>query len=442
LWPLQIAGSNPPFNPSFTSPTGNGRFLDSTNQLPACDPNCFGSGLGTPNIGQSTSDQMPNAWQWNVSVQHEFFKNAKLEVAYVGNKNNHWEQIADLNVVAPADRLTYVQNENFSCSAPGTTNCSGFDSAGSLLSSLRPYGAAVANNSITYYSHGSSSNYQSLQTYFNMRINDRSHFQAAYTWSKLLADSQRLDTPPPNVDGADRHASYGPDLLNHPHIFSASLVYGLPMLSSANTIVRGALGGWEASTIIGLSSGPSITPLLAIDGLGDPAGVGNGTATGRERPDRVAGQGCRISGADAKSWLNPNQFTVNGYQLGQIGTSGIGICSGPPTRNVDLGVDKNFKLTERIRMQFRMEFFNLFNHPQYTAGDVINNATIKFINPVFGDANGNVVLPSTDPATKGQLIGATQILSATPSPSSNFGNAQSVRENGYRQIQYALKIIF
>lgn len=442
LWPLQIAGSNPPFNPSFTSPTGNGRFLDNTNQLPACDPNCFGSGLGTPNIGQSTSDQMPNAWQWNVSVQHEFFKNAKLEVAYVGNKNNHWEQIADLNVVAPADRLTYVQNENFSCSQPGTTNCSGFDSAGSLLSSLRPYGAAVANNSITYYSHGSSSNYQALQTFFNMRINDRSHFQAAYTWSKLLADSQRLDTPPPNVDGNDRHASYGPDLLNHPHIFSASLVYGLPMLSSANPIIRGALGGWEASTIIGLSSGPSITPLVSINGLGDPAGVGNGTATGRERPDRVSGEGCRISGADSKSWLNPNQFTVNGYQLGQIGTSGIGICSGPPTRNVDLGVDKNFKLTERIRMQFRMEFFNLFNHPLYTAGDVINNATINFQNPVFGDANGNVVMPSTNPSTKGQLIGATQILSADQVPSSNFGNAQSVRENGYRQIQYALKIIF
>lgn len=205
---------------------------------------------------------------------------------------------------------------------------------------------------------------------------------------------------------------------------------------------RGALGGWETSTIVGLSSGPSITPSVAIQGLGDPSGVGNGTATGRERPDRVAGQPCRASGSDAVSWLNPNAFSVDGFQLGQIGNSGIGICSGPPTRNVDLGVDKNFKLTERIRMQFRMEFFNLFNHPLYTAGDVINNATINFNAPVFGDANGNVVVPSTDPATKGQLIGATQILSATPAPTSNFGNAQSIRENGYRQIQYALKIIF
>jgi len=437
LWPLQIAGGNPPFDPAFNSPGGNGRFLDSTNQLPACDPNCFGTGLGSPTIGQSTSNQMPNAWQWNLSVQREVFKDAKLEVAYVANKNNHWEQIADVNFVPVVDRLTYVQNENSTAKA-GDPEAHGFANAGAYLASLRPFGAAVGNNSITYYSHGSTSNYQSLQAFFNMRVHSHTTFQAAYTWSKLLADSQRLDTPPPNVDGSNRHASYGPDLLNHPHIFSASLVYELPTLQGSNGFVRGALGGWEASTIVGLSSGPSITPLVSIQGLGDPAGVGNGTATGRERPNRVAGQACRASGADSTTYLNPNMFTVTGYQLGAIGTAGIGICSGPPSRNVDFGIDKNFKLTERIKMQFRMEFFNLFNHPQYVANDVIGNANIGFNKPVFGDASGAVVTPDAN----GVLNGATQILSATPAPSSNFGRAQNVRENGFRQIQYALKFIF
>jgi hypothetical protein len=83
-------------------------------------------------------------------------------------------------------------------------------------------------------------------------------------------------------------------------------------------------------------------------------------------------------------------------------------------------------------MQFRMEFFNLFNHPQYTAFDVILNSTVTFTEPIFGDANGHVV-PQTS---------ATQILSATPANGTNYGRAQSVRENGFRQIQYALKIIF
>jgi hypothetical protein len=420
LWPLQIAGVNPPFNPGFNSPNGNGRYLDQpfSVQLPACSPNCYATGLGLPSIGQSTSDQMPNAWQWNLSVQHEVFKNAKLEVAYVGNKNNHWEQIADANFVPEADRLAYVQQEN--------------TASGTVLGGFRPFGALVHNNSITYYSHGSSSDYHSLQAFFNSRVSNRATFQASYTWSKLLADSERLDTPAANVDGGDRHASYGPDILNHPHIFSASLVYELPTLQGSNSFVRGALGGWEASTIVSLSSGPSITPLLSIKGLGDPAGVGNGTANGRERPDRVAGEPCRASGSDARQWLNPNMFSVNGYKLGQIGNAGVGICSGPPTRDVDMGINKNFKLTERFRLQFRMEFFNLFNHPQYTAQNVIDNSTVTFTSPVFGDANGNVV-PQTS---------ATQILSAVPSNGSNYGRAQSVRENGFRQIQYALKIIF
>jgi hypothetical protein len=100
---------------------------------------------------------------------------------------------------------------------------------------------------------------------------------------------------------------------------------------------------------------------------------------------------------------------------------------------VDFGLHKNFKVTERVAAQFRLEFFNLFNHPIYNAQNVIDNNKISFTNIVYGDANGNTV---PDAST------ATQILSATANPGSNFGKTQSVRENGFRQIQYALKITF
>jgi hypothetical protein len=433
LWPLQLgaAAGNPPFEPSFSSANGNGRFLDNTNQLPACDPNCFVSGLGLPQAGQETSNNLPNSWQWNMSVQHEVFRDAKFEVGYVGHKNLHWEAVTDVNGVLPANSLAYVQNEN--STAPG---------AAALLSSFRPFGAVVGNNGIKYYTHASSSDYHSLQSLFNMRFHTNSSLQVAYTYSKLLSNSQQIDTPAVNVNAYNIHDSWGPDILNHPHLFSANFVYGLPSLQDRNAWVRGIAGGWETSTIVTVSSGASMSTLLnGVQGLADPAGVGIGgnNGTGQNRPDRVPGQHCHVSGMDSNQFINSNMFTVNGYRLGQVGNAGVGTCLGPPVRDVDFGVNKNFKITERIKAQFRFEFFNLFNHPIYDENNLFsNNLTMGFTNVVYADANGNVVKANA----QGVLVGATQILSATPSPGSNFGRSTAIRENGLRQIQYALKISF
>jgi hypothetical protein len=356
-------------------------------------------------------------------------KDAKLEIAYVGHKSLHWEAITDVNAVMGPNRLEYVQNENSKAA-----------NAGALLSSLRPFGAAVANNSIKYYTHSSNSDYQALQAFYNMRfLHNNGTFQASYTYSKLLSDSQQIDSPPFNVDAYSLHSSWGPDILNHPQLFSANVAYDLPSLQNKSTLVRATLGGWQTAAIVAVASGPSISTLLnGVQGLADPAGVGIGNAANVDRPDRVAGQPCHTSGMSSQQFINPNMFTVNGYQLGKVGTAGIGTCLGPNTRNVDFSLHKNFKITERVSAQFRMEFFNLFNHPLYSAQDVINNQTLGFNSIVYGDANGKVVTPNA----QGVLVGATQILSAVPNPGSNFGRTLDVRENGFRQIQYALKINF
>jgi Carboxypeptidase regulatory-like domain len=427
LWPLQLAGSNPPFNASFVGAGANGghnaRFLDNTNALPVCGTGaCFSTGLGTPNTGQEFSNNVPNSWQWNLTVQHELFKDARLEVGYVGSKTLHWEAVTDINAVPPADRLTYVQNLLDSTRSAAVS------------SGLRPFGASVGDNGIKYYTHASSASYHSLQSMFNARMGNNANFQASYTFSKLLSDSQRIDTPAFNVDAYNLKADWGPDILNHPHIFSANVVYHLPALTDKSTLERTALGGWEVTPIVSIASGPSITTFMSLGGtgaVGDPMGVGGGGATGRERANRVAGQSCRAHTGDATQWLNPALYTMNGYQLGKIGNAGAGLCSGPGNNNYDLGLDKNFKLTERIKMQFRLEFFNLFNHPHYNSNDILN-PTVNFQNPIYGNAAGAAV-PNVSTAT--------QILSATPSPGS-YGKVNSIVENGYRQIQYALKFTF
>ena len=416
LYALQIGGANPPFIGNFT--TTNGRFIDSITQPGACAPNCFGQGLGNAAIGGETSNQMPNSWQYNLTVQHELFKNAVLEVGYVGNHNVHWEIRSDINAVPEASRLTYVQDSG----------------NGSARAALRPFGPLKGDNSLTYYTRNASSSYNALQALFNMRFSRNSIFQVAYTWSKLISDTQLIDTPALNVDHYNPSASRGPDLLNRPQIFVANLVYNLPTLQNQQKFVRGALGSWEISGIVDLASGPSLTPTInSIQNLGDPSGTGSNSL---ERPMRVPGQPCRVSGPDGRQWLNPNAYTMNGFQLGQIGSSGVGICTGPGNSDVDSSLRKNFKLTERVRMQFQFDFFNLFNHPQYQASSLnmgLNfNAVNSAASPEFKTASG---------AGTTSLSNAVSIQNTTLNPGT-FGYATQARENGWRTMQYGLKISF
>lgn len=442
LYPLQIEGQNPPFIGNFSST--NGRFLDTAaTQPPACAPNCFSVGLGHPGVGNELTDQVPNSWQFNLTVERELWRNARVDVGYVGNRGYHLRVRSDIDAVAPANRLAYFQNSG--------------DSA--ARSALRPFGAGVLDNSITYNTRSGQSNYDSLQTSFNMRFTRNSLFQAAYTWSKLISDTQLIDSPANNVDFYNPAANRGLDQLNRPHIFTANVVYNLPALSGQSAFLRTALGSWEGSTILSFASGPSLTPIIS----GDFAGVGS---SGNQRPMRVAGQPCRASGADGRQWFNPNAYTMNGLLIGHFGSSGVGICTGPGNSDVDFSVRKNFRLTERIKMQFQMDFFNLFNHPQYQASAInmnwgFNSPTRTPGNPasaLYADKNGNPIFPAAgitgstgcnganglaDPnGTAAETKCAISIINTSYRSSSNFGLAGQSRENGWRQVQYGLKFTF
>ena len=453
LFALQIGGNNPPFLKNFTD--NNGRFLDTlpdpnnaATQPTACQPNCFGAGYGGASVGGDMSNKMPNSWQYNLTIQHELWKNARLEVGYVGNRNLHWEIRSDVNGVKPADRLTYFQDN-------GNTGA---------RQALRPFGPMRGDNSLTYFSRSGSSGYNSLQTLFNARFTRNSSIQATYTWSKLLSDTQLIDTPNNNVDFYNPRANRGPDILNRTHIFSANWIYNLPTLQDQNQMVRGAFGSWELSSIISVASGSNITPFInSLTGAGDFSGTGNG---GNETPMRVSGQSCRASGGDGRQWLNPNAFTMNGFQIGKLGSSGFGICTGPGTADVDFSLAKNFKLTERVKMKFQLDFFNLFNHPQYRTDNL--GLGLNFSAPQlqpdsaasaeFVDSAGNPIYPRSgvtnstgcngathlaDPTgTSAQTACAFKIVNTTLTPNQSFGLVTQSRENGWRQIQYGIKFSF
>jgi hypothetical protein len=119
---------------------------------------------------------------------------------------------------------------------------------------------------------------------------------------------------------------------------------------------------------------------------------------------------------------------MNGYVLGQPPQSQVGQCHGPNIRNVDFALDKNWGipgLGERAKLQFRLEFFNLLNHPMFRYGGAA------------GDSNQNLNFVASGGQIVNGVVTGTQLKGG-----SSFGNTPLSSNLGNREIQYALKVIF
>jgi Carboxypeptidase regulatory-like domain/TonB-dependent Receptor Plug Domain len=418
------AGTNPPFVAT-TSDKGDGRFLDNLNAPVACGGfnACFTAGsLGAPNLGQSLSNRSPYVYQFNLTVQRELWKDTRLEVGYVGNRTRDWTSKYDVNAIAPANRLAYIQQGN--------------------NNNLRPY-SAVQSGSIPFFDHHGNAQYDSIQSAFSSRLTHNSFVQAAYTFGRSFSNTF-LNVPNGGgaliVDPYNFRNSYGLSNINRPSIFSANFVYNLPALQNMERFIRGALGSWEVGSIVNITSGSSYTPGMAVGHIGDLTGVGQAVAA---RPNLVPGQPCKNPDFDKNgdfNWINPNRYTIAGYQLGTFGNAPPGDCLGPPTRTVDFSLSKNFNITERVKAQFRMDAFNLFNHPNFgnpgTQGNSLETqigftAPNTPAQPEFVDATGN---STTDPT---KAVKLSNNVNVNP----NQGGVGTIGDRN-REFQYSVRITF
>jgi hypothetical protein len=311
----------------------------------------------------------PVEYNWNLTVEHEPASGWLLRAAYVGSHGTHIRDFVNLN---PA---VYI---------PGST----------LSTDQRRLFAGYSD--VTMPDYDANSHYNAMQLTLQKRriqsgfLHDAT-VVANYTYSKSI------DTVPvgSGVEGvtaspipywmSGRHQmDRGVSEFNHTHNMVLSYDWPLPNLSNANRFMRALLGSWELTGILTAQSGFPFTVTAGKDqsqtGLGQDRGVIVGPAKG---------SGACGTRSPCVDFLNRNSFALPA--IGAFGNVGKNALAGPNLIGWDMGIFKNFPFGERYKVQFRAEFFNIFNR-------------VNFSNPTGNLSSGNFgALTSAGDPRIGQL---------------------------------------
>ncbi len=336
-------------------------------------------GLDLSSANPSTLRTLYNQ-QWNLSIQRTLAQDTMLQVAYVGNKGTHlaWGG-GNLNMLTPAQVGSLRDTLLNQVANP----FAGVVSAGALAQPkvqysqlLRPFplwgsvvqsGMAVGN-----------SEYQSLQVSFRKRYSGGLSLTSGYTWAKLMTDiSDGTWSSPGSVRSIYcircEHSYSAYDV---PHRFTLSAVGELPVGRGKmigknwNRALDTVLGGWQANGIMTLAMGMPLVFSTAAN---------NSYTYGGQHPD-VVGDPVLASGKSINSWFNKAAFAQPAnFTSGNLSRTYGGVRTAW-LRNLDFSLFKNFTVTERIKLQFRAETFNITNTPVFGApGTTVNGANFGVI---------------------------------------------------------------
>jgi hypothetical protein len=207
------------------------------------------------------------------------------------------------------------------------------------------------------------SNFNSLQASLRRSFAKGWETQAQYMWSHSINDASTgggESKQPENV--ACRACDRGSSDFDIRHTFILSSVYTLPSLSSQNPLVRYAFGSWQLSGLLNARTGLPLT-VLAKRGSKD-------LPDGNTKNQRASYNGLDpyTSNPSPDGWLNPDAFFTPAKAI--WGNSGRNNLRGPGLFQVDIGLGKQFRLTERSNLEFRAEAFNIANHPNFAPPDL------------------------------------------------------------------------
>jgi hypothetical protein len=318
--------NNPPFlfNRTFTAAQIAGG-ISLSNPF----PNVPGAGAATlaPN---AFPEEYPDTYaeHFNLGIQHEIMNGMLLDVSYVGNHT-----------------LKARRSRNINQPIPGT--------------GVRPYSGF---GNIILNEQAGSSVYSSLQTRLEKRFSTGLTFISSYTWAHAIDDrpGQGGTNPQNNYDFRSDRADADFDVR---HRFSLSGVYEIPVGRGRrignqwNPALDAILGGWGVNGIGLFQGGRPFTVSLTTNPSGSVLGAGV------DRPNLVPGASLVPSNQGPDNWINRDAFSLPA--TGTFGNAGRNIARGPILKNVDLSLLKTFAITESKRLQFRAEFFNIANHPNF-----------------------------------------------------------------------------
>lgn len=310
---------NSPFKPPLT--------------FPLAFPNGFTTTWTAPDY------KLPYIQHWNLTAQRQLTSSLALEVAYVGNKGT---------------RLQGTTDPNQAVWAPGASNAN--------ASSRRP-NPRIGN--VLEISSRFSSNYNGLQTTVTQRLNRGLSFQAAYTWSKAT-DNTSLPTgfftipgqPSRPQNSKDLKAEVGRSAYDIRHRFVASYIYEFPFFRENKGAVSYILGGWKLNGIMAMQSG---YPFSVID-TGDPS---RDTVADNDRTNVTGNPNLPNEQRTPQRWFNTTAFSR--FVPPSFGNAARNIVEADGIINFDMGLAKDFKLSEQRRIEFRWEVFNIFNHANFAA---------------------------------------------------------------------------
>jgi Carboxypeptidase regulatory-like domain len=320
-----------------------------------------------PNVvsGRYFDEEVPKTMNFSLSIQRDIGWGTVVDVAYVGalGRNLIWRR--SLNPV-PAGARFRPENRD-------PTNGSPLPDA-----FLRPI---IGYQDIQVVEPGSSSNYHSMQISARRRFARGLQFGFAWTWSKAMDYNDNDTQGPVSALVPVREWNYGLAGFDRTHVVKINYVYELPKVSAGHVILNHILNGWQLSGITTLQSG---APLNVSWTTTTPVDI-TGTPTQNARIDMI---GNPVLSKDERTF--ERFFRTESFRLPQVGTFGNGgkvQFRGPGLHNWDIGITRNFKFTERLKSQFRLEMYNAFNHTQFTAVDIaarFNPATGEQVNARFG----------------------------------------------------------